>query len=162
MQKRSRSNRGHSLEVLPDIHPFEADNVSSAFKANDGCDRLGSLRAARFPCIREQRGPWDTDERITSVPALVYQDGRPYNHLALERFKEDPYKYYWNVYPWCPKRPKLFIPHRVAYKGLSKPPVRQYFKLTPKRVTSDLALPSYEVLRPDDPEALSHFFKHCV
>ena len=25
---KSRNNRGHSLEVLPDIHPYEADKLS--------------------------------------------------------------------------------------------------------------------------------------
>ena len=31
---RRKTNRGHSLEVLPDIHPFEADDISALTTAN--------------------------------------------------------------------------------------------------------------------------------
>ncbi|KAK3765839.1 hypothetical protein RRG08_026306 [Elysia crispata] len=159
---RRKTNRGHSLEVLPDIHPFEADDISALTTANGTCTRLGSLRAGQLPCIQDHKGPWDTEEKTTSVPAIHYQDGRPYNRLAVRLFKEDPCKYYRNVYPWDPEQPRALIPHPVAYKGLGKPPVRQYFKLTPKRVTSEFLMPSYEVLRPDNTDALCHYYKNAV
>ncbi|GFR82098.1 hypothetical protein ElyMa_004089200 [Elysia marginata] len=161
-KNRRRPNSGHSLEVLPDIHPFEADDIAAKVEAYAGCMRLGSLRDGSFPCIREEKGPWDTEERTTARPAIFYQDGRPYNRLAVDLFKKDPCKYYWNTYPWCPERPRLVIPNSVAYKGLGKPPKGVYFKLTPKRVASGLTLPSYEILRTEDPDAFCHYFKHSV
>ncbi|KAH9507776.1 hypothetical protein Btru_053691 [Bulinus truncatus] len=52
------------------------------------------------------------------------------------------------VSPLKPVGPKTFIPATGHYQGLGKPPVRKYFKLTPRQVQETRAMPTYEIYDP--------------
>ncbi|XP_005092114.1 uncharacterized protein LOC101860630 [Aplysia californica] len=139
-----RTNKGHANEVLPDLHPFEVNEISNGFHM---CESFNTRRNHRIACSVERL--WSAS-RFVARPSVVYHDGRGYNHVQNARYQADPCKFIRNVYPWEPKPPKFFTPCPGHYDGLSKPPVRKYFKLRPKKVVENASMPSYEILTPNN------------
>ncbi|KAK0062775.1 hypothetical protein Bpfe_007980 [Biomphalaria pfeifferi] len=153
-----RENRGHALETLPDIHPYEVDQISTGSKRFERFSQPWkegiTCAGADSDCLRR-----NVKYFVSQRPSVFFYDGRASNQLIADDFLRDPCKYYRNIYPWKPVGPKAFIPAVGHYEGLGKPPVRQYFKITPKQVQETRTMPTYEVYNFSDP---CHYYKDTV
>ncbi|CAG5135904.1 unnamed protein product [Candidula unifasciata] len=153
---RKRDNVGHSLEVLPDLAPYEVDMLTKSVKRCDSFD-FRRKKGLTSLCDELIRGPCSI--HTPTKPSVLFYDGRAYNQLGEYLFLMDPCKYKSNTSAFVPERPRTFVPAAGHYSGLGKPPVRQYFKLIPMRVHENRVMPAYELY---DKRNLCHYFKNAV
>ncbi|BFZ25733.1 hypothetical protein BsWGS_28772 [Bradybaena similaris] len=156
-QPKPRDNRGHSLEVVPDLSPYEVDKLTRSAKRP--CDSFDIRRKQGLTSLCDEFISGPCKIHTPTKPSVLYYDGRAYNQLGEYLFQSDPCKYLSNISQFVPERPRTFVPAAGHYSGLGKPPVRQYFKLIPMRVHENRVMPAYEIF---DSRDLCHYYKNSV